>query len=255
VRVSFDEQAGSYEERAGLPQEICREVASLVLASDAGIGGGDGLVLDVGAGTGGIGRELAQRARYVGIDVSRPMLRQFDAPRLQADADGHWPLADGSAAVILFSRSAHLLKSEAVLAEVLRVGAPGARVLVGRVKKPRESAPEQLKRTMQNMLRDLDVAGKNGERAARDFLEALLQRGATRLEDRFSAEWCEDEAPIDSLTSWRSKPGLAGRAVPDALKAQILDELLRWAEERLGDVHARLPVPRRYRLEGAQLAG
>src|SRR5262245_41280567 len=107
MRVSFDEQAGSYEERAGLSAVICREVAALVLD------GGAGLVLDVGAGTGVLGRELARRSRYVGLDISRPMLRQFDAGlRLQADVDGRWPLADGSAVVILFSRSAHLLKSD-----------------------------------------------------------------------------------------------------------------------------------------------
>jgi SAM-dependent methyltransferase len=249
MRMSFDEQAGSYEERAGLPEAVCCEVAALALD------GASGLVLDVGAGTGAIGRELASRARYLGLDMSRPMLRQFDAPRLQADADGRWPLAGGSAGVILFSRSAHLLKSETVLAEVLRVGKSGARVLIGRVRRPRESAPERIKREMQQRLRDRDLPGKNGERATRDFLDALEQRGATRLPERWSAEWTEDEAAIDSFTSWRGKPGLGGRAVADGVKAQILDELQLWAEEQFGDLHARRAVPRRYRLEGAQLAG
>src|SRR5260221_9632928 len=105
MRVSFDEQAGAYEERAGLPDAICREVAALVLE------GSSGLVLDVGAGTGAIGRELAHKTRYVALDISRPMLSQLSAARVQADADGRWPLAGGSADVILFSRSAHLLKS------------------------------------------------------------------------------------------------------------------------------------------------
>jgi len=248
VRVSFDEQAGSYEERAGLPEDIAREVASLVLE------GASGLVLDVGAGTGAIGRELAPRARYLGLDLSRPMLRQFVAPRLQADADARWPIADGAAGVVLFSRSAHLLKSQAVLGEVLRVAQKGARVLIGRVRRPRESAPEQIKRTMQAMLRERELPGKNGERATRDFLDALVERGAAQLEDRFSAEWTEEEAPIDSFESWRAKPGLGGRVVPDGVKAQILDELQLWAEEQFGDLRARRPVPRRYRLEGAQLA-
>jgi SAM-dependent methyltransferase len=245
VRVSFDEQAPSYEERAGLPDDIAREVASLVLD------GASGLVLDVGAGTGTLGRELAPRARYLGLDMSRPMLRQFVAPRLQADADARWPIADGAAGVVLFSRSAHLLKSQAVMGEVLRVAGQGARVLVGRVRRPRESAPEEIKRTMQAMLRERELPNKNGERAARDFLDALP---GTRLEDRFSAEWTEEEAPIDSFESWRAKPGLGGRVVPDGVKAQILDELQLWAEEQFGDLRAKSAVPRRYFLEGVQLA-
>src|SRR5262245_28854805 len=107
MRVSFDEQAGSYEERADLPAAICREVAALVLD------GGTGLVLDTGTSTGALGRELARRSHYAKLDISRPMLRQFDAGlRLQTDADERWPLADDSAAIILFSRSAHLLKSD-----------------------------------------------------------------------------------------------------------------------------------------------
>jgi SAM-dependent methyltransferase len=253
ARVSFDGQAPAYEARAGLPEEICREVAALLLD------GARGLVVDVGAGTGTLGRHLvAAGAPYVGIDLSRPMLMEFlradgRARLLQADADGRWPIAGGAAGVILFSRSAHLLKSERTLDEVARVAAPGARVMVGRVRRARESAGERLKRAMQEMLRERALPGKNGERARRDFLDALERRGARRLPERASAVWWEEEAPGESLASWRGKSGLAGRVIPDAMKAEILAELERWAADELGDLARPRAVEQRYEVEGVQL--
>lgn len=250
-RVNFDAQAGAYDDRAGLPEAVSGEVASLLLQGLAK----NSTVLDVGAGTGAIGRHLVGRVRYLGMDLSRPMLARFHGGlRLQADADQKWPIAGGSADVILFSRSAHLLKSEATLGEVLRIGRKGARIVIGRVRRPRESAAEQLKRTMQHMLRDRGVAGRNGERATRDFLETLERHGARPLPEVTSSSWSEDEAVIDSIHSWQGKDGLGGRVVEKPMKAAILDELQRWAEEQFGDLTKRQPVPRHYQLQGVQLA-
>ncbi len=255
--MSFDDQASAYEERAGLPDAICREVARDLLDGLAA----NAVVLDVGAGTGTIGRYLAGGAvRYLGLDVSRPMLAEFSrgaklerALLVQADADRRWPLADRSADVILFSRSAHLLRSERTLDEVLRIAAPGARVWIGRMRRPRESAAEQLKRAMQRMLRDRNVPGRNGERAKRDFLDALAQRGAQHLGERMSSSFIEDEAPIESLQSWASKEGLAGRTVSDEIKREVLGELERWAKSEFGDLSIKRSVARHYELEGVQL--
>jgi ubiquinone/menaquinone biosynthesis C-methylase UbiE len=250
-RVSFDEQAATYDARAGIPVPISAQVSDFLFQ---GLSQTSTLV-DVGAGTGAIGLLLSVAVRYVGIDLSRPMLEKYKAStRLQADAETTWPLADHCADVILFSRSAHLLKNEAVLGEVLRVGKKGARIFIGRVKRPRESAGEQLKRTMQHMLRDRGVPGRNGERAARDFLETLERHGARRLPEWRSDSWSEDEAILDSLESWKGKDGLSGRVVDDGLKAQVLDELSVWAEEQFGDLKKRQPVPRHYQLECVQLA-
>jgi SAM-dependent methyltransferase len=259
-RVRFDDQAQAYEERAGLPDDVCRDVAAQLtdgLAAGA-------MLLDVGAGTGTLGRHLATgRVRYVGLDVSRPMLREFAAGGaplaravlLQADADAAWPLDARAADVILFSRSAHLLKRERTLGEVLRVAAPGARVWIGRVRRPRESPAEQLKRAMRQMLRDRGITGRDGDGAKREFLDALLARGATLLPERASVPFTEDEAPLDSLHSWRGKDGLAGRAVPERAKREILEDLERWAADAFGELAAKRPVERRYELQGVQLAG
>ncbi len=255
-RVSFDGQAPAYEERAGLPEAIGREVAAQLTARAPRV------VVDVGAGTGTIGRHLLSGVTYLGIDLSRPMLVEFSrriapdarALLLQADADRAWPIKDHSANLILFSRSAHLLKSERTLDQVARIAAPGGCVLVGRVRRARDSAGERLKRAMQQLLRDKNVPGRNGERAKRDFLEAMERRGARPLEPWATSSWTEEEAPIDSIRSWQGKSGLAGRALSAELKSEVLDELQRWAETELGDLASARPVEHCYQLEGVQLA-
>jgi ubiquinone/menaquinone biosynthesis C-methylase UbiE len=248
--VRFDGQASEYEERVGLPYEISREIAAQLVEGLPA----NALVVDVGAGTGVVGRELLGRVRYLGIDVSRPMLLEFPEAKgrlLQADADAAWPIADHSANLILFSRSAHLLKqTDRTLAEVLRIAAPGCRVYVGRVRRPRESAGEQLKRMMQDLLRARNLPGKNGERAKRDFLEALPGQP---LPMRQSREWSEEAAPIDSLASWRGKDGIGGRTLSREAQSEILDELERWAMTQFGDLTVKRSIPQHYELEGVQL--
>jgi ubiquinone/menaquinone biosynthesis C-methylase UbiE len=255
--ASFDDQASAYEERAGLPEAVCREVVALMLDGAPA----PAVVVDVGAGTGTLGRHLiAAGVRYVGLDVSRAMLAEFErslpegvsAELTLMDANRPWPIPDRSSDVILFSRSAHLLDGARTVEEVRRVARAGCRVFVGRVRRPRDSPGEQLKRTMQHMLRDQGVAGRNGERSKRDFLDALERSGARRLPEQKSASWTERRAPIDSLTAWKSKAGLGGRALDDALKQQILDELEDWARDRFGDRDRAQDLPLHYELEGAQ---
>src|SRR5947209_5451722 len=64
----FDAQARSFDARAGLPADAARAVARAVL--DLAALGPDDLLVELGAGTGQIGRELAESVRYVGVDRS-----------------------------------------------------------------------------------------------------------------------------------------------------------------------------------------
>lgn len=261
--VSFDEQATTYEARAGIPLDIGRAVAAHLT---------EGLppfaaVIDVGAGTGTIGRHLVSAdLRYFGLDVSRPMLAEFSrnlpilladaaAPvLLPADADLPWPLPDHFANLILFSRSLHLLKSERIFDEVLRIAAPGCRVLVGKVRRAQGCPREQLKRRMQELLRNRNLPGKSGEGAKRVFLEALAHRGARPVSAWASVTWSTNEAPNDALRSWRGKSGLGGRVIADEIKHKLLDELEGWAQARFGDLTTQQQVLQHYEIEGVQLA-
>src|SRR5262245_53422400 len=102
-RMSFDEQASSFDDRAGLPDSVAQDVAAAVL-SIGGLGPADTLV-EVGAGSGEIGCHFVRSVSYVGFDVSDGMLTAFrdrlhakshTARLAVADGDETWPVADGS---------------------------------------------------------------------------------------------------------------------------------------------------------------
>src|SRR4030095_15695774 len=104
ARRSFDEQAGSFDRRAGLPESVCDSVAR-ELGQFAPLAPGD-VVLEVGVGTGQIGLALCQLpVCYVGFDASAAMLDVFKRRHresgravwlIQADGNNRWPANDGS---------------------------------------------------------------------------------------------------------------------------------------------------------------
>jgi acetyltransferase-like isoleucine patch superfamily enzyme/SAM-dependent methyltransferase len=103
--------------------------------------GADDVVLDVGCGTGGMAAFCAERgARMILVDAdannlaaSSARLSQFPGLRLETHAsDAHrLPLADGSVSRIVCAEVLeHVDNPAAVMAELVRVGRPGARYLI-----------------------------------------------------------------------------------------------------------------------------
>ena len=129
----FDGQAAGFDGRAGLPANAATAVARAVLEIAAP--GPDGLLVELGAGTGEVGQRLVESIRYVGLDRSGAMLELFSAKLVSADdarvrlsrtdVNGRWPVSDGSVDVVFASRVAHLLDTEHLLAELQRVCRPG----------------------------------------------------------------------------------------------------------------------------------
>jgi SAM-dependent methyltransferase len=122
-----------------VPDAIALSLAMLSPARDA-------LVLDVGCGTGNFTRAIARRldpdaGLVVGLDLSRPMLAQADAKRVQhglrnvafvrADAM-RLPFVDGGVDAVHCAGSLHLMPdARRVLAEFARVLRPGGGVVIG----------------------------------------------------------------------------------------------------------------------------
>ncbi len=261
ANFGFDKQAAAFDQRAGLPPEAAQSIAAAIL--DAGES--PGTILDLGAGTGEIGWELAQgicqrslpqqsskrrvfasqnrSQRYLGLDLSLSMLGIFrhklagtpppGVTLLRADAERPWPVRAGSISNFFFSRSAHLLNPEHLVAEVLRTAAPtGSLLTVGRVRRQENSVRSQMRRRMQRALHERGVEGKAGEAARKRLLATLDERGGQSLRTERVASWPCRERPAQSLDAWSKKAGLAGLPLPVALRREVLSEVKTWAEER-----------------------
>jgi ubiquinone/menaquinone biosynthesis C-methylase UbiE len=237
----FDGQAVFFDRRTGLPEECCRAVARKI--AETGGSRADGLLVEVGCGTGQIGQWVEAPGRYVGFDFSLNMLREFRrrlgsnrSPTLiQADANATWPFADGAAAVIFGSRAVHLLEPEHVAAEMFRLASPnGATVILGRVERTPGSVKERMAQEMNERLRRRGLKGRRGERRHRRLFESCERLGAEILEPVPVATWKTAASPRQSLDSWRSLTGLGGLPVSAETRAEVLDELEVWAAETFG---------------------
>ncbi len=245
-----------------MPRQACRDIA-LKLIELATLHAGD-LLLDIGAGTGEIGLEIARlHPGYVALDLSLPMLRVFQrrlkeipAPTglLAADANASWPIADRCVRVVFGSRSFHLLSAERLIQEALRVrSARGAMLVVGRVCRDSQSVKAMMRREMLRLLGATTDGSPSGENQTRILVEALAQGAGVAFAPLVAARWMTAHSPADSLNGWRSKAGLGGTSVPEAIKTEILSKLERWALEMFQNLKTPFPSAEEYVLEGVQL--
>lgn len=260
---NFDEQAESFDQRAGLPASVSDAIAMEVVRL-AQLGPGD-LVLEVGAGTGQVGFALCQHPLcYLGFDASAAMLdvfrrrcREIGRPvtLIDADGNGRWPADDGGVKAVFGSRAVHLLRIEHVVEEVFRVTSPiGATLVLGRLQHEKKSLRARLRREMRERLRQLGYASQEGQQKEREILDACVRRGAFPLERRVGATWPVQYSAAQVLSSWREKSGLAGHHTPMEVKEMVLSELAVWAKDAFGSLEAVQPAEEKYVLEGVRLS-
>ena len=258
---TFDGQADIFDERAGLPPSVGRDVAlaalELVAASPRDA------VLEIGAGTGEIGRHLAALpVCYLGIDLSRGMLGVFKgklgeasarALAVQADCDRPWPVRDRSIAAVFASRVAHLLDADRVVGEAMRVCRPGGYLLVGRTARDEHSLKSRLRHRRRVALARGGIAPRDGTEGTRRLLDRCVARGATRLESRRVASWTGTTTADRIISGWEALPALGAHRLPAEARAAILRELRDWARLELGDPHRAERFTEWYTIEGVRL--
>jgi len=253
LTVSFDPQAVDFDLRAGLPSGVARRIAAAVAELAPAP---SGMVLDLGAGTGQIGQHLAGmsgahgRSRYLGLDVSGPMLAVFRRKLgpgaagargglLRADAAVGWPIASGRVDLVFLSRAAHLLPLAVLVEETLRVASPeGALAVFGGVRSRPESLRVVLRREMRRLLVERGIEGRSAGEAQRRIAGALAARGGEVLPVRTAASWGVVERAGDVLAAWRAKSGLGGRPVTPEVQDGVLRRLEDWVRERYGSLDA-----------------
>lgn len=260
IRIVYDNQADVFEARAGLPDEVARQVAATV--HRWGEVGPDGLLVEIGAGTGVIGRWLAPLpGRYLGIDSSLAMLGRF-LPRLPtggaalalADADRPWPMPSDSASVIFGSRVLHLLDPAHALAEACRVAHPaGALLLCGRVEHDRRSPRTRTRARLRELLTEHGLRPEpTGGRPTRLFTLAQA-RGAEPLTPRVAGVWPEAVTATLVIDWWRGKTSIGGVNPTPEVAERILATLTAWAADTFGEPAPVVTTHTRYLLEGIRL--
>jgi len=259
--LSYDQQAEAFDIRAGLSDAIAQRVADAVLRR--GLRGGAGCVLEIGAGTGEVGRWLCKPdRRYVAIDSSSAMLERFrsrlsggaSAELICADANDAWPVDSDAVSLIFGSRVFHLLRVEHVLREALRVAhQPGAALLLGRVKRARDSVRTLMRKRMRELLIEHGVEPRPTERNRSQLLEQSLALGGEPVEVFEAARWQAKHRPIDSILAWRGKDSMGGIVPSAEVKDRVLTRLAQWATETFGDADKEFPTEEQYVIEGTYL--
>ena len=257
----FDDQAAVFERRAGLPMDACREIANKVLEI-AAVEPGD-LVVEIGPGTGQIGQWLGEAVRYIGLDLSAGMLKEFahrlsghlgNRALIQADANASWPVANRTARAIFGSRALHLLNHEHVAAEALRVAThEGATLIIGRIERHHDSIRARMAREMNERLRRRGLEGRRGEQRDRRLIEACCRRGAQLLPLVPVASWQVSSSPRQSLDSWRSIEKLGGIQLRATIRDEVLTELEAWAKDVFGELDQPVASEETYVLKGLRL--
>jgi hypothetical protein len=238
----YDDQASTFEGRAGLPAKYCSDIAHSIVQI-AGMSAGD-LIVEIGPGTGQIGASFGEGIRYLGMDLSRDMLLHFQRRLdcysdhrilVRGNASADWPLLSGAAKAIFSSRALHLLPVEHVAAESRRIARrDGATLIVGRVERDRNSVRSRMARQMREMLLGRGLEGRRGEHHTRQLIELCARRGGQVLPSMCVARWRVAATPRESIDSWRCLQGLAGIPVPVETKEQVLREIEHWAKEAFG---------------------
>jgi ubiquinone/menaquinone biosynthesis C-methylase UbiE len=257
----FDAQARTFDERAGIPPDAARAVARAVL--DVLEPEPDDLLLELGAGTGEIGRHLAGSMNYVGLDGSSAMLdtflaklgsrRRARASLVKADADRSWPVDDGTVRAVFASRVAHLLEPDHLIAELWRVCEPGGYFLIGHVARDRSSVHRILRDKRELLLRERGLSPREGRQMGRRVLDGLVAAGATRIETRPVAIWSAQASVDQVINRWVELETMGGDQLNADVRSAILAELTDWATGQFGDLTTMSISEERYMLGGVRL--
>ncbi len=255
---SFDAVAPSFEQHRALPEGIADTIRAAILGALASSSVNAPTVrpalLDIGAGTGRIGRPfVAAGDDYVGVDVSGGMLRVFAGRRpggrepVLVQADGcALPFADGSFdAVLLVAVFGNLPDWRRLVDEARRMLRRRGSILLGRTMPPEDGIDERMKQQLDILLaeRMTRTPRLNGREEAQRYLGAT----ASVTDEFVAASWQRVLSPRAFLD--RHAGGVRFSRLPAVVREDALRALAAWTQERFGMLDAEFAETHRFEIK------
>jgi ubiquinone/menaquinone biosynthesis C-methylase UbiE len=248
--AAFDAAASNFESYRSLPTgvpEAIRQVTwdALGLVSPV-------RVLEIGAGTGRIGKAFAGMGDfYVGVDTSLAMLREFPANSngcILVQADGRQlPFCDGAFDLVLLMQVLSGAGDwQGILNEVRRVLRPEGSVAVGHTVTPESGIDAQLKRRLRAILEQMEVSWHRPQESRKEALAWLCSSAARHVHSQ-AASWSVNVTPRNFLV--RHRTGARFAALPTAVQEHALEQLAAWAQMAFGSLDAEFQEQRSFELD------
>lgn len=244
--------AQQYDDFRAIPDSALSAIQSRVIAA-AGLRPG-ARVLELGAGTGRIGRGFSSRGfRYTGLDTSRAMLTRFhtlavplEHPALVQASAVQLPFATGCFDLVLLVQVLGVVPGwRRALAECQRVLVTGGRAVVGRV----EHAPGSLQVFVRaERIRRLAEEGIEVRRpgAEEDQIVAALSTSVGPVETLPSLTWQAETDPRTAveanLSGWRVQ------SLPLEQQARLREQLLSATAKRYASLDRPIQEERTFAL-------
>jgi ubiquinone/menaquinone biosynthesis C-methylase UbiE len=231
----YDAMAPDFERRRALPEGVAEAVRGTILQSGLPL---RPRVLDLGAGTGRIGRPFVLAGDdYTGADLSFGMLQTFAGRHPGArltQADGtRLPFPDAAFdAVLLVQVLNKVERWHDLLTDTIRVLRPGGIVVAARVAAPDDGVDAQMKGRLAAILEDMDVHPYRGK--FREDAMGWLARTLPHPKIVVAATWIAGRTPDGFLQ--RHAGGARFSVLPEAVKQQAMHRLRIWAAERFGSL-------------------
>lgn len=235
MKSNFDSGAACFDSHRSLPSGVPQSIRAA--AWQCAGGSTQGRVLDLGAGTGRIGKAFVQSDDfYVGVDSSLGMLREFAAQcpatcLIQANGK-NLPFPDCTFDLVLLMQVLGGAASwPPLLCEALRVvGRPGA-IVVGNTVAPTAGIDAQLKRQLNTILESMGIGMHEPKKSKGDSLGWLKAR-CSDYREMVAAHWTAERSAEQFIARHRTGARFA------ALAAEVQEEALRrlsvWAEANFG---------------------
>jgi ubiquinone/menaquinone biosynthesis C-methylase UbiE len=201
-------------------------------------------LLDLGAGTGRIGRSFAAAGDdYVGVDLSLGMLHEFAArcgecvrvPRLvQADGE-RLPFRNQTFDAVLLIQVVGAARDwRALIAEARRVLRPDGALVVGHTMMPTDGLDARMKQRLASLL---EVVGERSYHMdTRGVVQPLLEAAAASTTRLIAAKWTAERTPRAFLE--RQPTGARFSRLPEPVRQEALRGLAAWAVQALGSLDA-----------------